>query len=403
MTTSLVVLAAALWSQPVAPRADAVSEWMDRTVAIGYRAGGSPLLSSRCVALVALAMFDAWNTVDPRFTPYRATGRASAGASGDAAAAAAAHYILVRAYPDFTAELDSALRIMLAGMADPPGRDAGVRLGRALAADLWNERASDGSTAPNPYRPAAAAGVYVPTLLPAGATWGNVRPFALAAGHQFRPAPPPALASKEWAADYNEVKRLGRKENSARTPEQTQIARFWEYTGPGTYMPVARQVADARSMSPVERARLYALAAVAAADALIAVFDAKFTYGFWRPVTAIRNGDLDGNDATEHDPEWEPLINTPLHPEYPCAHCVTQTAVASVLEAVVGDSQDIRLVSPTAPGVTRRFRRLSDYANEVLEARIYDGVHYRGSGNVGAAMGRHVAAYVVGHVLTPRP
>jgi hypothetical protein len=278
----------------------------------------------------------------------------------------------------------------------------GVRLGEDVAARLWNERASDGAESPNAWRPITTAGTYVPTVFPLGSTWGAVKPFALRAGNQFRPGPPPALTSQEWAADYEEVKRLGAKTGSTRTAEQTDIARFWEQVGPGTYLPVARQVADAKQLAPLERARVYALVAMAATDALIAVFDAKYTYNFWRPVTAIRNGDQDGNEATALDPGWEPFINTPLHPEYPCAHCITQTAVASVLEKLFGDTVvELALSSPTAPGVTRRYRRLSDYSAEVLNARIYDGVHYRNSGNVGAAMGRQIGAFVVDNVLTP--
>jgi hypothetical protein len=399
-----IALAATLvvGATPAAPPPDIPGSWLDRTVALGYRAGIGPTVNARCVAIVALAMFDALNAIEPRFRAYRQQTRPAAGAAGDVAAAAAAHYILLRAYPDYARELDSAFQATLGAVPDGAPKAEGVRLGHDVAARLWTERAADGADAPNTYRPATTAGAYTPTVLPFAPSWGSVKPFALQSGSQFRPGPPPALTSTEWAADYEEVKRLGAKVGSARTAEQTAIARFWEYTGPGTYMPVARQVADAKRLSPLERARVYALVALTAADALVAVFDAKYTFNFWRPVTAIRNGDQDGNDATARDAGWEPLISTPLHPEYPCAHCISQTAVASVLAALFGDTvPELALTSPTAPGVTRRYRRLSDYAAEVLEARIYDGVHYRYSGNVGAAMGRQIAAYVVGNVLTP--
>ncbi len=386
---------------PPPPSGDVVGDWIDRAVAVGYRAGVPPTLNGRCVALVALAMFDVLNAIEPRYTPYRQQPRATPGAAGDAAAAAAAHSILVRAYPAHTAALDSAFQSAIAAVPEGPRANA-VRLGEDVATRLWNERAGDGAESPNVWRPTTTAGTYVPTVLPIGSAWGAVKPFALRAGNQFRPGPPPALTSQEWAADYDEVKRLGAKNGSTRTPEQTEIARFWEYVGPGTYLPVARQVVEAKQLAPVERARVYALVCIAAADALIAVFDAKYTYNFWRPLTAIRNGDVDGNEATGRDPAWEPLIPTPLHPEYPCAHCISQTAVATVLEKLFGDTvPEFALTSPTAPGVTRRYRRLSDYATEVLNARIYDGVHYRTSGNVGAAMGRQIGAYVVANVLTP--
>jgi hypothetical protein len=392
----LVTLAAV----PSAPPPDVVGDWIDRAVAVGYRAGAPPTLNGRCVALVAVAMFDALNAIEPRYAPYRQQPRPTPGASGDVAAAAAAHSILLRAYPAQAATLDSAFQSALAAVPDAPRANA-VRLGEDVATRLWNERAGDGVDSPNVWRPITTPGTYVPTPFPLGAGWGAVKPFALRAGNQFRPGPPPALTSKEWAADYDEVKRLGAKTGSTRTPEQTEIARFWENVGPGTYMPVARQVVEAKQLAPLERARVYALVAMAAADAAIAVFDAKYTYNFWRPVTAIRNGDTDSNDATVRDPGWEAFINTPLHPEYPCAHCITQTAVATVLEKLYGDTVEFALTSPTAPGVTRRYRRLSDYATEVLNARIYDGVHYRTSGDVGAAMGRQIAAYVVDNVLTP--
>jgi hypothetical protein len=180
---------------------------------------------------------------------------------------------------------------------------------------------------------------------------------------------------------------------AARSPEQTDIARFWELTGPGQYCPVVRQLAAAKRMSALEHARLFALVAMTAADAMIAVREATYIYNFWRPVTAICNGDLDATDATERDPAWEPFISTPLHPEYPCAHCITQSSVATMLQAAFGDDiPEVTLTSSSAPGVTRRVTRLSAYVDEVVNARIYDGVHYRTSGEVGAAMGRQIGA-----------
>src|SRR6185503_2705667 len=253
------------------------------------------------------------------------------------------------------------------------------------------------------YRPFTAAGKYVPTVLPAASRWGAVKPFALKAGDQFRPPAPYALSSAEWAKDYNEIKRMGAKTGSARSAEQSDIARFWELTGPACYDPMVRQLSTAKRLDPLQSARLYALVSMAAADALIAVFDAKYTYNFWRPVTAIRNGDLSGNDAIERDAAWEPFIPTPMHPEYPCAHCISQAAVAGVLEHFFGDAiPPVKLTSTTAPGVTRTYTKLSDYVTEVINARIYDGVHYRASGEVGADMGRKIAGYTVRTHLLPQ-
>jgi hypothetical protein len=299
-------------------------------------------------------------------------------------------------------ELDAALQTSLAAVPEGPPKAQGIQLGEQVAAVILDERKADGADAPNTYRPFTAAGTYVPTVFPWAPSWGAVKPFALKTGSQFRPAAPYALTSAHWAKDYKEVKRMGAKTGSERSAEQTEIARFWEFIGPGTYNPVARQLSAAKHLEVMENARLFALVSMAGADALIAVLDAKYTYNFWRPVTAIRNGDLDGNDATDREPAWEPFIATPMHPEYPCAHCITQAAVASVLEAFFGDAvPTFTLTSPTAPGVTRSFGRLSDYVAEVINARVYDGVHYRTSGEVGAAMGRQIGAYTAQNYLKP--
>ena len=401
MTLPILFVVATLSNASPAQRPDVVDEWIDRAVACGYRAGGLPPMAARNVAMVAVAMFDAINAITPRYAPYRSP-EANPGASPEAAAGAAAHYLLARFYPEQSGDLDAALRATLAAVPDGAAETSGVTLGLRVAAAVLEARRSDGSDATSTYRPTTAAGVYISTAMPVGTTWGAVRPFVLQTGNQFRPAAPYALSSPQWAADYNEVRRLGARTGSTRTAEQTEIARFWEYTGPGTYMPVARHVAAAKGLGSLEKARAYALVAMAGSDALVAVFDAKYAYGFWRPVTAIRNGDQDGNDATERDPAWEPLIATPLHPEYPCAHCISQTAVATVLSRLYGDSVPFTLTSPTAPGVTRKYARLSDYAAEVLNARIYDGVHYRTSGEIGAAMGRQIGVYIVDHALKAR-
>jgi len=198
------------------------------------------------------------------------------------------------------------------------------------------------------------------------------------------------------------VKGMGAKTGSARTAEQTEIARFWELTGPATYNPLVRQLSVPKGFDVLDNARVFALVGMVTADALIAIFDAKYAYNFWRPVTAIRNADMDGNDATDRDASWEPFISTPMHPEYPCAHCISQSAAATVLEAFFGNSIPlVKLTSTTAPGVTRTFTRLSDYVTEVINARIYDGVHYRTSGEVGAAMGRKIGEYTVQNYFKP--
>jgi hypothetical protein len=232
--------------------------------------------------------------------------------------------------------------------------------------------------------------------------WGQVTPFALQKGSQFRPPPPISLKSEQWAKDYNEVKKMGAAKGAGRTAEQTELARLWESTGPALHNPVVRQLVATKSLDLLDTARLFALFAMAMADSYIAVFDAKYEYNFWRPITAIRNGDLDGNEATDRDPAWEPFVPTPMHPEYPCAHCINSAAGAAVLEAFFGDAvPTFSLTSSTASGVTRRFNRLSDYVRESIEARVCDGVHFRSSGEVGAAMGRRIGEYTVKNSLKP--
>lgn len=380
--------------------ADVVTDWNEKVVNASMTARQPPPVQARSIAMVHLAMFDALNSIEPRYTPYRVQFQVPNTTSREAAASAAAHYLMVRLYPDQSKDADAGLRAALASVPDGDAKVQGVQLGEKVAAAILDDRKADGANAPDTYRPHAAAGMYVPTVLPAASSWGLVKPFALKSGNQFRPGAPYALNSAQWAKDYSEVKRMGAKTGSGRSAEQTDIARFWEFIGAGTYNPLVRQVSAAKPPGLMENARLFALVSIAMADAFVAIFDAKYAYNFWRPVTAIRNGDMDGNDATDRDAAWEPLIPTPMHPEYPCAHCISQSSAASVLTAFFGDAiPTAKMTSPTAPGVTRTFSRLSDYVTEVINARIYDGVHYRTSGEVGAEMGRKIAEYVMQNFL----
>jgi hypothetical protein len=385
-----------------AASADVITDWNAKVVNASLAAQQPPPMQARNIAMVHLAMFDAVNSVEPRYAPYRVQLQVPNTVSREAAASSAAHYIMTRLYPTQVKDLDAALKSTLDTVADGDAKIQAVQLGEKVAAAMLQERSTDGAVAPNTYRPHAAAGAYVPTVFPAGPHWGSVKPFALKSGNQFRPGAPYALGSAQWAKDYAEIKRMGAKTGSGRSAEQTDIARFWEFTGADTYNAPARQISAAKNLGLVENARLFALASLATADAFIAIFDAKYAYNFWRPVTAIRNGDMDGNDATERDATWEPFIPTPMHPEYPCAHCISDSSMASVLSAFFGDSiPTVKMTTPTAPGVTRSFSRLSDIVTEVINARIYDGVHYRTSGEVGAEMGRKIGEYVVQNFLKP--
>jgi hypothetical protein len=220
---------------------------------------------------------------------------------------------------------------------------------------------------------------------------------------QFRPDPPPTLASAVWAREYNEIKEVGGARSVHRTAEQTEIARFWESTLPTIYHGVVRSVAAAPGRDITQNARLFAAVTQAVDDAMIAIFDAKYHYNFWRPITAIRNGDLDGNDATERDPAWTPFIETPMHPEYPCAHCIVASTVGTILQAEIGTGPipTLTTTSDTANGAARSWTSIDDFVHEVADARVFDGVHYRTSTEVGIAMGKKVGALAVTRYLRP--
>ena len=211
------------------------------------------------------------------------------------------------------------------------------------------------------------------------------------------PTAPPALTSERWARDFSEVKGLGGRDSKQRSVEQTEIGRFWDYSLPAVYHGVVRAVALQPGRDVLANARLFATVAQAMDDALMAVFDAKYTYNFWRPVTAIRNGDGDGNEATERDAAWAPLIDTPMHPEYPCAHCILASTVATVINAQVPGRQlpVLSTSSPTAQDAVRRWTSVDAFVQEVALARIVAGVHYRNSTEVGVAMGQRIGEWAV--------
>jgi len=388
------------WS--ITAHADVITDWNDKVMVAGMQARQAPFVHTRSVAIVHVAMFEAVNAIDRRYMPYRVQVSPAAGTLREVAVAAAARFALVRLYPDQAKDFESLYLTTLAAVPDGAPKSNGIQLGEQVATEVLAMRAKDGADAPNSYRPFTTAGSYVPTALPVGSSWGQVTPFALKEGSQFRPTAPVSLQSEQWAKDYNEVKKMGAKTGAGRTAEQTDIARVWETTGLGLHNLVARQLAASKNLDILDNARLFALYAMAMADSNIAVFDAKYAYSFWRPVTAIRNGEIDGNDATERDPAWEPFIATPMHPEYPCAHCISSAAGAAVLEAFFGDAvPSFSLTSPTAPGISRKFSKLSDYVRESIDARVYDGVHYRTSGDVGAEMGRKIGDYTVQNYLKP--
>ena len=283
------------------------------------------------MAIVQVSVFEAVNAITGRHATYRAKITAPPGASVEAGVAAATRTALLKLMPAQQAAIEADYQAALKPVPDGRAKTDGIVVGEQAAAAILAASADDGAVAPDTYRPYTTAGVYVPTLLPAVPHWGKRRPWVMARGDQFRPGPPPSLTSEIWKRDLNEIKALGAKNSTKRTPEQTAIARFWEATAPAVYWPVARSVATAPGRDVTDNARLLAVAAMAMDDALIAVFDAKYAYNFWRPITAIRNAEGDA-----HDPGCMRFIDTPMHPEYPCADCIVSGSLGAVLAAEIG-------------------------------------------------------------------
>jgi hypothetical protein len=383
--------------------ADVVTDWNIAAADITVAAGMGTPPTNRTLAMVQTAVYEAVNAVTKRYPPDRVTLNAAPDASVSAAVAAANRAMLSRLVPAQQAMIDKAYGSALAAIADGPAKTAGIAVGEKAAAAVLAWRAEDNPGASERYRPATTAGAYVPTVIPAAPQWAQRKPWVMASCDQFRPGPPPALTSEVWARDYNEIKAVGAKNSTTRTAAQTEIARFWEATAPTIYYPVVRSVANVPGREVTQNARLLAVTAEAIDDAMIAVFDGKYFYNFWRPITAIRNGDIDGNDATERDAGWLPFIDTPMHPEYPCAHCIVSGAVGAVLVAEIGSgpTPTLSTTSPTAPGVVRSWTSIDEFVVEVANARIYDGVHYRNSTEVGTAMGKKIGALTAANALRP--
>ena len=396
------------WVAVVAPApafANVITDWDEKAVAVVTPSLGvpSPYPAQRMMGMVHAAMFDAVNSIERRYRPYLVQLPVDPTTSKEAAAAAAAAAVLATIDPKTAGEMKVTIATYLASIPDGAAKSDGVKLGEAVAAKVLEARAKDGADASDDYRPMTTPGVYVPTAITLSSMWPNIKPFAMATPSQFRPVPPISLESEEWATDYNELKDYGGRDSAKRTAQQTEIARFWLVGPPVAYHPFARELVIAKQMSVVDSARFMTLVAVGINDAIIAVLDAKYHYNFWRPITAIRNGDTDGNPATDREATWQPVADTPMHPEYPCAHCVQAGAVAGVVKAVLGteDIPEIATTSPTAPGVTRRWTNMTAFTDEVSNARIWAGFHYRFSTRVGTDMGLQIGEYVVKSVMQP--
>ena len=319
---------------PMSATANVITDWDDKATVVvmpmAALGGTTPYMAERMMAMVHAAMFDAVNSIERRYQPYLVQLPAEAATSKEAAAATAAATLLATIDAKTATEMKGALATYLATIPDGAAKTDGIRLGEAIAAKVIEARANDGCDAPDAYRPRTSPGVYVPTAITINSMWPNMKPFAIATGSQFRPKPPVALDSAEWATDYSEIKEFGAQRSTKRNEQQTETARFWLVGAPAAYHPFIRQLVTVKQMDVVDSARFMAYVAFGLNDAFIAVLDAKHHYNFWRPITAIRNGDTDSNPATELDATWQPIANTPMHPEYPCAHCILSGTVAGM-------------------------------------------------------------------------
>lgn len=372
-------------------RADVVTDWADKTVEIATDGPNTV----RTMALAQNAVYEAVNAITSRYPRDRVDFGPTQGASIDAAVAAASHAVLIHEAPGLKAQTEAVYQQTLGAIPDDTARTLGTSIGERAAADVLAKHTDDIGNE-EPYRPVTAPGVFVPPTFPLGFAFAQHRPWIMKSAAQFRPGPPPDLKSALWARDYNEIKNVGSVTSTVRTPEQTAIARFWATSLPDVHVGIVRSVATASGRELTRNARLYATVTAAMNEAEIAVLEAKYHYAFWRPLTAIRNGDRDDNPETERDPAWLPLIATPIQPEYPCGNCIIAATVVAVIrvEAGRGPLPTLKTISNTAPGVTRQWTSAEDLVQEVSAARIYNGVHFRNSTEVGNRMGEQIGALV---------
>ena len=388
---------------------DQVIQWNRTLLQILQTPGAQPatIHPTRSMAIVHLAMYDAVNAIVGGHEPYLAL-HAPRAASPEAAAAAAAHATLLALFPIDQSVIDAKFADSLAQIGGGAHVRQGIRVGNEAAAAILAARADDGSASTPPvFVPQSGPGEYQLTppnfQQPVFTHWANVRPFVLEAADQFRPPPPPVVTSPRYTTDFNEIKSLGEISSSTRTAEQTNIGRFW---GAAPVQNVWNQIAQIAGMSfgnsLVQNARMFALLDVSLADGVIALYDSKYTYHRWRPVTAVRAGDVDGNPDTTGDPNWTPLAVTALDPSYVGAHAEISASAAAALRDFFGtDRLDFSLTNPNVPGVERSFQSFSQAADEAAASRIYAGQHFRYDEDAGQALGADVGEFISDSILGP--
>ena len=388
-----------------------VVEWNKTLLAIVRTPKAQPasVHPTRGFAIMHAAIYDAVNSIDRTHKPYLVSlSEISRNASREAAADAAAHDVLVALYPNFQVALDAEFQQLLSQIADGEEKTAGVRVGQSVAAQILALRSNDGSDAqPILFIFGYAPGDYQSTppnfpKQPQFTHWSHVTPFALERANQFRPGPPPALTSDAYSDAFNQVKSLGIVNSTAATADQALTGRFWNGAIQNYWNEIAQTATSEHHLGTAQSARLFALLNLAFADSVIAFYDAKYTYNLWRPVTAIRAGDVDENPATIADPNWLPEVgNTTPDPSYPGAHAVISAAAETVLVSFFHKRRfSFNVTSEVLPGVERSFTSFAAADEEATLSRIFAGVHFRFDLSTGQILGHEVADFVVDNFLT---
>jgi hypothetical protein len=398
-------LCALLVLSPQISQADIVLDWNVRM--LETLAGQSPFATARYAAITQLAVFEAVNSIEGTYEPYVSMIAAPDGASADAAAAAAAHAVLKHYFPLQAVALDAALAASLAAVADGPAKEDGIAIGVAAATAMIALRAHDGSGSPKLYVPASTApGQWqrTPTCPAGGGTnfhWRDVTPFAIPSASAFRLGPPPQLVGGEYAKDFGEVVGVGEIGSAERPLDREDAARFYAAFSPVSWVnSAARQIADAEGHTLAENARAFALLNMAVSDAAVATFDTKYHYTFWRPETAIKAADVDGNDKTAVDGGFLPLIAAPCFPSYPSAHGTLSAAGREVLERLYSPTgHDITFTSAAFPQMVWHYTSFKSIVEDISDARVFGGIHFRFDQVGGEHQGRAVGAYVVKNAL----
>ncbi|WP_405543490.1 vanadium-dependent haloperoxidase [Streptomyces phaeochromogenes] len=389
------------------PGAEVITDWSETAAAVVSVDAGRPTAEPFLwYGFVSAAVYNAVVGIEGRYTPYKWHQRGPRAASSEAAAAAAARRVLLTYFPASKARIDTAYTASLARIPDGKAEDRGVRFGERAAARIVELRENDGRENPVTYDKEPAPGVWRPTppgFRPFVNPWlGKLRPMLFDSPDRFMPGPPPALTSKRYARDFAEVKSMGARNSPGRTARQTETARFFSDPLPQQLQAAYRDHTARHGLDIVEAARLFAAANTASADATITTWNSKFTHALWRPITAIRLAETDGNPATEADPSWEPLLNTPPYPEFIGGHCANDGAVMAVLDRLTGGDIDLR-VSSAVTGTTRTYTRSADYNRDVINARIWGGIHFRTADVVGNRIGRHIGNWALDRYFTPMP